>query len=84
MPNGKEILDDLAYNEIIKKKNDRTLLEFIAQQTYGQTIRISSLTKQVSTTNRRSWENRISLLILIVALVCLGIINSNLLPLLGF
>ena len=84
MANNQDILSDLEFEKQIGDKNDRSLLEFISRQVFDQKKEIVTLAKKVSVTNRRSWENRISFIVLIVALICLGIIDSNLLPFLGF
>ena len=46
MPNGRYILNDLEFDKEIKGKSDRGLMEFTAQLSYSNAIRIISLEKK--------------------------------------
>jgi len=84
MPNGNEMLGDLEFEKLVSEKSDRALLEFVARQSHTTKKDIQALAETVSDNKRRTFTNRAILIILIVALVCLGIINSDIIPLLGF
>ena len=76
MTNGKEVLNELRFEEMIKKKTDRELLEFTARETYFMSGKVALNTK-------RSVVNRIVLIALICILIGLGVLDSGLVHFFG-
>uniref|UniRef100_A0A6M3KKT1 Uncharacterized protein n=1 Tax=viral metagenome TaxID=1070528 RepID=A0A6M3KKT1_9ZZZZ len=83
MPNGFEFLTDLDVDKLIKEKKDRELLEFVARQAFDTKKEMTYLNKTVSANTKRSITNRWTLITLIILLIALGVIDSNVIHLLG-
>ncbi len=77
--NGKEMLNDLEFEQLIEKKDDRELLEFVARETYEHSKDMVSMSKDIAGNKKRSVATRFALLALILILVSLGIIDWTIL-----
>lgn len=88
MPNGNETLRDLEFEQHLGKMDDRALLEFNARQTYEMArgmevirgdIKVNS--GDIKANKRRSWANRIAILIIIIVLIVIGVVDPSLIGL---
>jgi len=81
MPNGKDVLNDLEFEQKIERMKDRQLLEFMARQVFDQRTDITAIAGDVKGNKRRSIINRFAILALIAILIALGILKPEILAL---
>jgi len=83
MPNGKELINELQFDKLIKEKDDRTLLEFTARQTLEIKKELGTMNLSVILNSKRSKANRIALIALVAVLIGLGILDTGILHIFG-
>jgi len=83
MSNGQEFLNELELEKLIKRQGDRELLEFVARQSYETKKETNKLCGRLSSTEKRSTQNRLILIGLILILITLGILDSTILHIFG-
>jgi hypothetical protein len=84
MSNGNEVITDLEFEQLIKEKGDRALLEFTAHQTYDMKKEFAVLCQKEDANEKRSIRNRMAIILLVAILIALGIIDKSVMPLFGF
>jgi len=52
MPNGKQVISDIEYEQHIKYMDDRQLLEFTARQVYDLCVKVSEDRKRIEALER--------------------------------
>jgi hypothetical protein len=78
MADDKEMLDSIEFEWQIKNMGERELLEFNARQAYQIKSEMYYIKKDIQSNKKRSWANRIAIIVIIVTLILLGIFDPSL------
>lgn len=76
MPDGEDCLTEIAFERNIGKMGDRELLEFTARQGFSVRKEMKAMTDDIANNKKRSWTNRVILLLLITSLAITGILDA--------
>jgi hypothetical protein len=85
MPNGNDVLSDLEFESELKRyeKKPIELTKFTARQVFEARKDLARVALTAEGNKRRSWGNRIALIVLVFVLIALGVIDSGMLPMIG-
>jgi len=83
MPNGKDMMDKLEFENMINSMEQHDLLKRLALMLYDHCEDQRITNKVINSTKKRSYLTMYCLIVLIILLITLGIIDPSFLRILG-